>query len=360
MNKLQVTDLKITKKQVAEIDFNFEEMEAFLNDALADYGNAVVTEETIQDAKKVCADLNKLAKKIDTFRKTTKKELEINIKPFEVKTKSLFTNIKDVRTKIDDQVKHFEELERQQKKIIVEGLIDATQHEIPLKEKYLEKIELKDTYLNSSVTANKVKEDLVLQFKNIKMIQDMEQMKIDAVTAILNVYNTKLRFKFEFEYFERFITEEKGLAELTTYVNEKVEARLEEEKAELVRIEEEKQAAIEQAKKDEAARVRKEEEAKQAELRRIEQVKQDAIDAQHKQELFEKNIEILRVKEEAEQTIAVVSESFEKEIENIVPIEEEPTEEKVSFKFEVTATADKIESLRNYLNQYGFEYEDLF
>ena len=87
MNRLQITELKISKKVVAEIEYNYDELKAFLNDALAEFGNVVVTLETLQESKKAMATLNKAADTIDNFRKNTKKELSKNIKHFEDETK---------------------------------------------------------------------------------------------------------------------------------------------------------------------------------------------------------------------------------------------------------------------------------
>ncbi len=351
---LQITNIRIEEKHAARIKYNHEEIKARLTNALESYGNTVVTEETVKDAKKACADLNKLAKSLDTFRKDTKKELTGSIKTFEDNVKELHSDVKEAREKINSQVEFFIEEERKEKLIKVELAILQTKEEINLKDKYFTQVELKDTYLNSSMSINKVKADLVTQFNTLKMMQDMEQMKIDTIVSILGVHNEKLRFKFDFEYFERYINDETSVADLNTLVMKKVNARLEEEQAELLRIEEEKKQAVldaEKRVKDEAdekaaADKLKADKEKKAEI--------EAIELKARIEQQQRDTEA-KIKLEAEQERnAKVLETIQENI--VVPVEPERKEPTKDVTNTLHTTVSKMNALKEFMELHNIEY----
>ena len=109
MNDLKLnvkTELEVTTHP-AVISANFEVVEAQLKKHLEDYAT-VVTADTVQDAKKQAADLNKLKAEIDTRRKDAAKAASAPIKAFEDRAKQLGGMVADTRQKIVDQVKRFE------------------------------------------------------------------------------------------------------------------------------------------------------------------------------------------------------------------------------------------------------------
>ena len=359
MNNLQITDLKITKKVVAEIEYNHEELKAFLNDALADYVNVVVTLDTLQDSKKVMAELNKVANKVDKFRKDTKKELSKNIKPFEEETKELFFQLKEAREKISSQVDYFIEQEKVEKLIKVNLIIEQTKCEIPLKDKYLIQIIQKENYLNSSMSLTKVKEDVIAQFTYLKLSQDAEQAKIDTITAILDVYNEKLKFKYTFEDFEKYVDDEITIPELTQIVRKKVDARLNEQIAELERIKQERLKAVEDAKEEarlEAIRV-----AEVAEKKRIDDIA--AIEKEKELEIRKLERQKVIDAQNADTAKKVVEQETAAILDNLTeftPIEAMEDAETVTFEFSVTDTDERIETLKKYMSEYDYNFKLLF
>ena len=108
----------------AEIDFNFEELEAKLTQQLHHYNTLVVTEDTIKEGKEDRANLRKLRDAIDTRRKEVKKQCEAPYKAFEAKVKRLTALIDAPITAIDCQVKAFEEQEREQKRCEIAAAYD--------------------------------------------------------------------------------------------------------------------------------------------------------------------------------------------------------------------------------------------
>jgi len=347
---LQVTELKIGKVQAAEINWNGAEIKASLNVALEDYRNMVVTEETLKGSKKVMADLNKQAKIIDDFRKSTVKKLNPDIKQFESEAKELVSMIKEARTIIDNQVETFIIKQREEKKVLVKCAIDSVSHEIELKEKYLVRVELKDQYLNSSMTINKVTEDLRVQFNQLLQEQQMEQNKIDTIKVIVDTFNDKLTFKFTPQEFDYLL--DRDITEISQVVNSKVQGRLEAEQEELARIEREKQEAIEKAERE--AKEQAEREAKK-ETDRIEREHQEKI----KQAEIEKQQAIQKAEAEKQAVLFATEEALQS-VDTITPVEQVEDQGQdnplLELNFSVLDTHERLETLKRYLDQFGYEY----
>lgn len=341
---LTVTDLKVTKVVPAVVEWNGKEIESFLQNALEEYNNLVVTEDTVKDSKKTMADLNKLADKIDNFRKDTKNKLSVNIKPFEQQAKSIFAMIKEARESIDRQVKHHEDKIKEEKKENVMHRVDALQHEYDLWPEFLEQVEVKESYYNLSTTLNKAEEALREQFEYLKQAQNMKQQKIDTIKVIVETFNNQLKFKFMAEEFDYLL--ERDISEISRIVNEKVQGRLEQQKIELERIEKEKQEAIERAKFE-----AEEAERKKAQLAREEEEKRHREEIQARER--EEQDRLKKLQEEQ----ARVLESVSKSIERTVPVESKSNKRTVVL--EINATKEQMGALKNYMDQYNIEYKRL-
>ena len=82
---------------------------------LAAYKGRVYTEDTVTEAKKDRANLNKLADAIDTKRKEMKAMYLEPYAQFETQAKELTAMVKDQVAEIDAQVKAFENFRKQEK-----------------------------------------------------------------------------------------------------------------------------------------------------------------------------------------------------------------------------------------------------
>ena len=384
MNNLTLPGLRLENKVLAEVTYNHAEIKARVEEAIAQVKKEVVTEQTLKATKATMKQMNDLSKELDRFRIDTKKELSVNITEFESKTKQLVTDIKDARTFLNDQVKKFEEEEKERKREIARLLIEQTKHEIELNDKYITMIEIKDEYMLANANPTKVKKLIVENFKEVKALQDAEQMKIDTINMVIGAHNSRLRFKFSFEDFERHINDETSLAELNQIVNDKVNKRLADEQAELERMKKEQEEAIERAKaeverkaKEEAARVKAEEERKhREELERIEQEKKEAewrIEFERKKAIeaaeFEKRMAEQAIQEEkqrleAEKQAEIKAIEEEKaqaiqqayaEAEKFVPVESKRQKVR-TVVLEIKGNKNQLNALKDYMDQYDIEY----
>lgn len=109
-----------------ELKCNYDEVKAFLTDALAEYKAMVVTEDAIPAAKSDRAKLNKLADNINSYRINIKKQiLERYESDFAPKCNELVQMTKDASNSIDSQIKAFEQREWESKVSELKETYDA-------------------------------------------------------------------------------------------------------------------------------------------------------------------------------------------------------------------------------------------
>lgn len=104
------------------VRWNYEDLKAQLTEALASYKGVIYTEDTIQDAKKDRAKLNKLADAIDTRRKQMKEKYLAPYSRFEEQAKELTALIKQQSDEISAQVKAYDEARRAEKQEHIKAL----------------------------------------------------------------------------------------------------------------------------------------------------------------------------------------------------------------------------------------------
>ncbi len=337
-------NLTVTKKVAPQVIFSNEEILAKLDETLATYQNRVVTDQTLKGDKKTLAELNKAKKEVDKFRKEVKKELTAPIEEFEEKCKVIIAKIDEAYEPIKLQTEKFEADRKLQKEKDVKILFIKCKEESTLREEYTDRIELKDEYLNASMTMNKITNDIKQQLSVLALEQQTFDNKVDTVKAFIDILNSKyeLQVPLAYENFKHLISLD--ISELKTKVEELAERRLEQEKeaAEKIRLEAERKAKIE------SDRIIAEEKAKQqAELNRIEAEKQAEIDKRVKEETKV-------VVEQAEEKIAV-AETVTKIVDKYMPVEAELTEKVYERTITLKATKSQLVALKSYLDASGIE-----
>lgn len=98
-----------------DIQANFEECQAWLDENLAPYRTMVVTEGGIASAKKYRASIRAVAARIDECRKMAKEAAMQSYKPFEEKCKALTALCDESAANLDGQIKAFDEAKKAEK-----------------------------------------------------------------------------------------------------------------------------------------------------------------------------------------------------------------------------------------------------
>jgi uncharacterized protein YukE len=156
-------EFKVIEKVPGKLVINYEELKAALSVELEKYKGLVVTENQITEAKSTRAKLNKVKAAIEDRRKELKKEY---LKPYEIvekQAKELVDMIDEASSNIANQIKEFEEKEKEAKKIEIANLwVKLGYNKITVDKIWNEK------WLNKTFTLSKIKEEMQAQIDDIE------------------------------------------------------------------------------------------------------------------------------------------------------------------------------------------------
>lgn len=141
---------------IKEIQWNNEELKKEISAKMEDYKGLVFTEDTIKEAKKDRADLNRLKTAFEDERKRIKKLCMEPYNRFESQVKEVTSLIDAPVRLIDAQIKEVEEKKRQEKQQEIERIFRETGFQDFVR---LEQI-FDPKWLNASVSIKKVEEQM--------------------------------------------------------------------------------------------------------------------------------------------------------------------------------------------------------
>ena len=215
-------ELKILSPQedgfVREIEWNNEESKAGIAAMMEDYRGLVFTENTVGDAKKDRANLNKLKAAFEDERKRVKKLCMEPYNRFEKQLKEVTVLIDEPAKLIDAQIKEVEQMKREEKRKEVQELFKTIgfQNFVTIEMIWDEK------WLNASVPLSKVEsqmKDIMYRIgEEVGTINHLQEFSFEA----LEVYKKTLDLT-------QAIRKGKELADIQ---KRKEEARIAREKAE--------------------------------------------------------------------------------------------------------------------------------
>ncbi|HFE9852434.1 TPA: DUF1351 domain-containing protein [Enterococcus faecalis] len=126
---------------------NEGQLASIVDSAVEHYSTMIFTDENIPDAKKARADLKKVSDLLENQRKNIKKEYSEPLKKFEDKIKKYTGKINLVRSSIDENIKSYEETERNKRNEKLQEVIAE------MSENYgvdINEFEISDSWLNKT------------------------------------------------------------------------------------------------------------------------------------------------------------------------------------------------------------------
>lgn len=166
------------------VEWNYAAVKQWLEDGLSAYKGRVYTEDTVTEAKKDRANLNKLADAIDTKRKEMKAMYLEPYALFETQAKELTAMVKDQVAEIDAQVKAFENFRKQEKlerikAELYEPLIGNLASLIPYERLHETK------WLNVTMSLSAVAEEVARKIERItKGLAAIDSLALDSDIAV--------------------------------------------------------------------------------------------------------------------------------------------------------------------------------
>lgn len=194
-------ELKIQMPTPAPVMFNYAELKANLETALADYSNRVYTEDMLTEAKADSAKLNKLKKAISDERIARKKEYMKPFETFEDQAKELCELIDKASSGIKSQIDGFEEKRLAEKMERIRALFADIISNYDLSFITLEMI-LSDKWLNKGTSEKAIATEITEVCE--KAVKDLEIIKrLPYAFEAESVYKTTLDLNTAIEQGER-------------------------------------------------------------------------------------------------------------------------------------------------------------
>ena len=188
-----MTELIVKEINTPKVEWNYEEIKAAIELKAEEFTGLVYTDDTIGDAKKDRAELNRLKKDLNDRRISLEREYMANFNEFKGQVNELIKIIEKPIGMIDAEVKDYEERKRVAKKSeVLLMFADIWDNEIPF-----EAIEDEKWY-NASVSLASVKEDLERKNESIKYdLETIKTLKYPAIAKECYLKTLDIRKAFE-------------------------------------------------------------------------------------------------------------------------------------------------------------------
>lgn len=176
--------------KVGEVNFNKEKVKNEVEEYIRKFDNLIITDyEEIKDFKEIRANLNKVIKTIEDKRKLIKLEYSTPLTQFEKDVKEIVSVIDNVNSKIDIQIKEFEQKQKENKKELIMQYLQTYN----LTE-YLDLI-FKEEWLNKTYSITTIETELIGIEEKIKAellaIENFSTSNIEKA-ELLNDYKKSL------------------------------------------------------------------------------------------------------------------------------------------------------------------------
>lgn len=196
MNELINTDeIGTLEFEVGKISFNA--YENIKNKALKLSENlktVEVSEENIKESKKLIAEVNKDVKKLEDYRIKVKKEMSKPYNDFEIQVKEIVKIVKEADEYVRSQIRELEEIERENKKVIVKEMFENKAKHYDFNEIITFDKFFKESMSNKTTSLDKIENELSEWLEQRKMdIEVIKSLKHDEVLKeYLETFNLAL------------------------------------------------------------------------------------------------------------------------------------------------------------------------
>lgn len=167
-------DLVVLNGLQGRIEWDADGAKSAIAGVVAPYRGLVVTDDNVKDMEKAQKELASMRRKIDKFRKDTKKEAEEPIKSFEVEVYDILKIIDEAESPLKDQL-HDYEIERVNnvsKKIQAEAVAEAERQ--GLREQYMFDFKINSSWTNRTAKRADILNGVVAAITELKARQDLD------------------------------------------------------------------------------------------------------------------------------------------------------------------------------------------
>lgn len=176
-------ELKINET-LPVLAFNFEQLKAWAAGLTERYADLLVSEDAIADVKRDMAEINKAKKAVDDARKEAVRRVSEPIRTFEGQIKEVCAIFDTAYAKLGNQVKAFEDAQRegrhQKVMAIIQGKLthEGLDIQIPIRDKWLNKS------TSTATIKAEIEEIFAHHYEEEHRKRALEQARQDRATAI--------------------------------------------------------------------------------------------------------------------------------------------------------------------------------
>lgn len=172
-----MNELKVLNNIQGRIEWDSEAAKSYIVSIIAPYRGLVVTDDNVNDMEKTQKELASMRRKIDKFRKDTKKQAEEPIKAFEMEIKDIQKVIADAEEPIAEQLEKYE-LKRVNnvRSAIMAEAKEVAIHE-SLRDEYMVDFVIDQSWTNRTAKKAFVSQGILAKITELKRVQDLDDQQ---------------------------------------------------------------------------------------------------------------------------------------------------------------------------------------
>lgn len=172
-----MNELKVLNNIQGRIEWDSEAAKSYIVSIIAPYRGLVVTDDNVKDMEKTQKELASMRRKIEKFRKDTKREAEEPIKAFEMEIKDIQKVIADAEVPIAKQLEKYE-LKRVNnvRSAIMAEAKEVAIHE-SLRDEYMVDFVINQSWTNRTAKEAFVSQGILEKITELKRVQDLDDQQ---------------------------------------------------------------------------------------------------------------------------------------------------------------------------------------
>ena len=167
-------ELEVLNNVAGRIEWDADAAKSAITAVIAPYRDLAVTDDNVKDMEKAQKELASMRRKIDKFRKDTKKQAEAPIKEFEMEVYNVLDIIAEAENPLADQLKKYEMQRVSDAGKKVNALAKEISEEIGLREEFFIQFATDGSWLNRTAKKADVVKGVTAELQRLLQLQNIK------------------------------------------------------------------------------------------------------------------------------------------------------------------------------------------
>lgn len=169
-----IMDLQVLNNVAGRIEWDADAAKSAITAVIAPYRDLAVTDDNVKDMEKAQKELASMRRKIDKFRKDTKKQAEAPIKAFEMEVYNVLDIIAEAENPLSDQLKKYETQRISDAGKKVNAIAKKIAEEIGLREEFFVQFATDGSWLNRTAKKADVVKGVTAELQRLMQLQNLK------------------------------------------------------------------------------------------------------------------------------------------------------------------------------------------